>query len=297
MKEGRTGKHKRFRTVRRFKKMLKRLRFRNDTDRRLFLLGIGGSALILVCAICALIWVFIDYQLAKNTYTEVRERAVILMTDEEKTDAADTAPADDAGWDGTGAALTVDFKQLLSENKDTIAWLDVPAADISYPVLYAPDNDYYANRSFDGLESASGAIYLECTNAVTFDDRNSFIYGHNMRDKSMFGRLQERFQEAGVYEAQPYFYLYLPDGSVNRYHVYSYYETSTGTDTYSTFTEDDAYDYYMYLTRTLSETQETVEISGRPPIVTLSTCAGPSGTVKRFVVHGVLDGQAEVKAK
>ncbi|MBR0173782.1 MAG: class B sortase [Lachnospiraceae bacterium] len=163
-------------------------------------------------------------------------------------------------------------------------------------------------------DSAAGSIYLECTNATAFTDRNSLIYGHNMRDKSMFGALQERFLQEGNYLSMPFFYVYLPDGTVNRYFIFSYYETSVGSDTFSTFTEDDAYDYYVYYAKTLTEAKEeasaVLEQAGvadavteagalfaeRAPIVTLSTCAGPSGTTKRFVVHGVLYGTAGMTA-
>ena len=95
------------------------------------------------------------------------------------------------------------------------------------------------------------------------------------------------------------YHLYLPDGSINRYRVFSFYETDKDSDTYLTFTDDNAYDWYVHYARTVSEAGENVgdtELSpevflSRPPIVTLSTCSGPAGTSMRFVVHGVLDGQ------
>lgn len=277
-------------------------------------ISIIASAVIASLAVGMIVFLVTDLRQSDTMYTKVRDRAVYFSSGETVSGIDAQAEKDTSRWDGTGASLEIDFAALKGENDDTVGWLHVPAADISYPVLYATDNDYYANRAFDGTESAAGSIYLECTNATAFTDRNSLIYGHNMRDKSMFGALQERFLQEGNYLSMPFFYVYLPDGTVNRYFIFSYYETSVGSDTFSTFTEDDAYDYYVYYAKTLTEAKEeasaVLEQAGvadavteagalfaeRAPIVTLSTCAGPSGTTKRFVVHGVLYGTAGMTA-
>ena len=250
-------------------------------------------------AVLGLVYVFWNGFEAEKDYERLASDNVF----EDVTEAANEETTEGwsgrvSAWNGTGAVLTVDFVRLLSENADTVAWLHVPAADVSYPVVHhAENNDYYLHRAFDGTDSAAGSIYLEYTNTPDFTDRHSLIYGHNMNDGSMFGSLQRSFHQKDVAEiTETYFYLYLPDGSVNRYYVFSFYETDKDSDTYLTFTEDNAYDWYVHYAKTASEAGRNADgaesypeiFLSRPPIVTLSTCSGPSGTSGRFVIHGVL---------
>ena len=214
---------------------------------------------------------------------------------EEEPEEEEEAEEEDDGWDGEGAELSVDFDTLLSENKDTIGWIHIPAVDVSYPLLYYPgDNDYYINRDFDGNYSEAGVIYLECTNNPDLEDKNSLIYGHNMADGSMFGDLHKLQLDEDLYTDHPYFYIYKPDGSVNRYSIFSYYPTQKGSNTYLTIQTKEGYDYYSNMAEYHSVRDIDVSFKDDPPIVTLSTCHGGAGTTKRFVVHGILDGTCEL---
>lgn len=284
--------------------------------------GILASAVIALVSVCALVILFVNYLIARNAHREILERFII----EEFVEAPGAITYDiRKKWDGSGATLKVDFAALQEANSDTVAWLQIPRTDISYPVLHADDNDFYTTHGFDKTANTHGAIFLEATNDTSFSDRNSIIYGHAMRDTTMFGSLRAHFSASAEESADPFFYLYLPDGRVNRYLVFSYYDTGDASDAYSTFTADDAYDYYVYYAQTLSQAGVTWEellrsagvtdaagdaeeeregastdgasapkadsiFAGRPPIVTLSTCIGPSGSSRRFVVHGVFCG-------
>ena len=253
---------------------------------------------IAACACLFFLWNRFREDAARKQREADTRTAVTVLAPAEEAGTADTAPAEEGTWDGTGAVLSVDFETLLAENPDTVAWLHMPATGLNDPVVhYAEDNDYYLHRAFDGSESAAGSIYLECTNGPDFADAHSLVYGHNMADGSMFGALQRRMQTEDAWKTEPYFYLYLKDGSVCRYLVFSFYETEKNSDTYVTFSEEDAYDWYVYYAKTRSEAETGQEDAGlfleRPPVVTLSTCAGPAGTTRRFVVHGVQDGRVK----
>lgn len=244
---------------------------------------------------------------ALTTYAALEEEVVTMRApvtieqpeaDEGATDEEEKE-ADPFAWNGDGAELTIDFDTLVEKNDDTIAWLHVPAVDISYPVLYYPyDNDYYLNRAFDGSYSSAGVIYLEHTNKPDLSEKNSFLYGHNMGDGSMFGDLHLLGLDDTLYTEHPYFYIYEPDGTVRKYLIVSYYQTQTGSSTYFVPEEDKAYDRYvkermeMAINKPEEELEETIKerIDERASLVTLSTCHGAAGTTRRFVVHGVLDG-------
>ena len=270
--------------------------------------------LYIICAACALAFAGaaafnIDVRgEAMSAFAALEEevvsmRAPVAVTaPSNEADTGDTAEEEEEdlfAWDGDGAELTSDFDTLLEKNDDTIAWLHVPAVDISYPVLYYPyDNDYYLNRAFDGSYSSAGVIYLEHTNKPDFSEKNNFLYGHNMSDGTMFGDLHHLGLDDTLYEEHPWFYLYDPDGSVRRYLIFSFYETQSGSDTYFVPEEDDAYDDYVQerIRLSLGKPEEVLEedietrMEQRAQVVTMSTCHGGAGTTRRFVVHGILDG-------
>ena len=105
--------------------------------------------------------------------------------------------------------LTIDFEALLEENPDTVAWIDFPGQDVSYPIVQAEDNSRYLDYSFEGEKSVYGAIFLDYRNQGLMNDGNTVIYGHNMRNGSMFGFLK-KYREKEYYEKYPYFNIYTP---------------------------------------------------------------------------------------
>lgn len=279
-------------------------RRRSDRTRRWFVMAIVICVVIALAAVCGVVYVTWNNFAAKKSYEQLASDSVFEdVTAAPDKETQEGLSGQDPAWDGAGAVLAVDFERLLSQNPDTVAWLHVPAADVSYPVVYhAENNDYYLHRAFDGAESAAGSIYLEHTNTPDFSDSNSFLYGHNMHDGSMFGRLRKRMLQDTAYTQEPYIYLYLPDNTVRRYLIFSCYDTTKDSDTYFTFSDDAAYDWYVNFVKTMSaqsvnndnnadDTSSVAALAARKPILTLSTCEGASGTPNRFVVHGVLVGE------
>ena len=111
---------------------------------------------------------------------------------------------------GQVAPISVDFEKLKQENDDIIAWLYCEGTPINYPVVRAEDNSYYLHRKTDGEYSFSGTLFADYLNKGDFSDNNTIIYGHNMKNDTMFGTLAE-------YRNQEYFnehlemYLLTPD--------------------------------------------------------------------------------------
>ena len=81
--------------------------------------------------------------------------------------------------------LEIDFKKLKQINSDIIAWIRIKNTNINYPILQAYDNEFYLHRNFKKEYSQSGSIFLNSNNNM-FLDKNTIIYGHNMRDNTMF---------------------------------------------------------------------------------------------------------------
>lgn len=88
-----------------------------------------------------------------------------------------------------GDEYTVDFNKLKEQNNETIAWLKVNNTNVEYPVVKGTNNSFYLNHSFDKSNNSAGWIFADYRNKFGNTDKNIVIYGHNIRDGSMFGSM------------------------------------------------------------------------------------------------------------
>ena len=183
--------------------------------------------------------------------------------------------------------IHVDYTGLRAVNPDFVGYLYVPGAGISYPVAKGPDNDYYLHRTFEGRNNFAGCIFLDAGASGTFGESNTFIYGHNMKNGSMFGRLRNLSSRYNVI-CYPYVYLYTEEG-IRCYRIFSAYSTTAGSSMYKTFTGNSNYDSYVKQAKaqSLLRLPNMPDLSSRPPILSLSTCQGRGGA-NRFIVHAAL---------
>ena len=149
-------------------------------------------------------------------------------------------------------------------------------------------------KTFSANENTLGAIFLNVDNQADFSDRNSIIYGHRMKDGSMFRHLQD-YEEKSFWEANPYFYIYTPDGREITYHIYSVGVVEDTSDTYLTvFHTDEEYQTFLTMTKEVAAYDTGVEVTTEDTIVTLSTCTSASDN-HRFVVRGVKEEEKSVE--
>ena len=106
--------------------------------------------------------------------------------------------------------IPIDFANLKSQYPDVYAWITIPGTRIDYPIVqHGSDNGYYLNHTVDGRKRVEGAIYTENYNSKDFSDPNTLIYGHNMKNGSMFGYLT-RYRGQGWYDTHPVMWLVTP---------------------------------------------------------------------------------------
>lgn len=173
--------------------------------------------------------------------------------------------------------------KLHEENEDVVGWIKFEQMDISYPIMQGEDNDYYLEHTYKGKENSSGSIFMEALNASDFTDAHTIIYGHNMKNGSMFGSLQD-FKKQGHYEENTYFTIYTLEGAY-RYQIFAYYDISMYGDVYQIhFKADDAFQSFIDTLISRSYYDTGVKPVKTDKIVTLSTC---STVGNRFVVNGV----------
>ncbi|MBO5282874.1 MAG: class B sortase [Lachnospiraceae bacterium] len=186
--------------------------------------------------------------------------------------------------------LAIDMDYLKGINSDFRGWFYFPALEISYPVVQGEDNDYYLKHSFEDEKSNSGSIFMDCGASADWSDRNTFVFGHNMRDGSMFGTFKELVDDPTLLDANPRFYIYTED-TVYTYEIFSYYMTKSDSNRYMVFTSDENYDRYTRWAVENSNYVFDVDLTGRPNIVSLSTCYGSAGTSRRVLINGVLTAE------
>lgn len=190
--------------------------------------------------------------------------------------------------------MEVDFKALREKNPDTVGWLYVGSCGISYPILQGEDNDYYMNHTFEGTVNSSGAIIMDYRDDKYLKDWNTFIYGHNMKNGSMFGSLKKLLNDETLYDSDPYIYVYLP-GYIYRYKIFSYYKDKPDSKMY--WTADTLQEYRQYIRDALSLSVRDlgVETSEENNMVTLVTCSASGAGKMRFFVHGEFIDRYKIK--
>lgn len=240
-----------------------------------------ASFIIFIFAVGKLIGIFLEYQKGDRTYEEIMEYVQDPETDEQGKNDPD--PEDDSGF----TFLQVDFEGLKAQNPDVVAWIQIPALDISYPAVQGKDNSYYLHHMFDGKENKNGSIFIDYHNQPEFTDSNTIVYGHNMKNGSMFGTL-DRYQEKSLFEKYPCFYIYLPDG-ILEYRIVSSYAGMTGSVGF-TYRFPELEDYQDFLEKIISYAayDTGTEVTDTDHIVTLSTCVN-SDRNYRYLVHGKLE--------
>ena len=179
----------------------------------------------------------------------------------------------------------IDFTELKHKNEDIVGWLRIRALVISYPVVQGEDNDFYLHRTFEKEDNFAGCIFVNCDNSGNFTDQNTIIYGHNMKDGSMFGKLK-KFREEGVFDKSKYFWMFTPD-LIYEYRIFSATVVDkTGITYQSFFTQEDFDTLMQHAFETSVIDGSDVDVNMNDRIMTLSTCTGDDAT--RFVVMGKL---------
>ena len=187
----------------------------------------------------------------------------------------------------------VDFVDLQENtNEDIYAWIHIPDTKIDYPVLQHPtDNSYYLNHNLDGSRGYPGCIYTEDYNKKDFTDSNTVLYGHNMKNGTMFAGLH-KYGDSEYLEEHPYIYIYTEEGLL-AYEIFAAYQSGDEHILYAHDGFEDRKVYGKYLEEILnmrsmgSVLKEGAEVTEDSRIITLSTCISGKPD-NRFLVQGVL---------
>ena len=176
-----------------------------------------------------------------------------------------------------------DYKKLTAQNSDAAGWIRLPGTGLSYPVVQGKDNDYYLTHTFYKNKNTAGAVFLDSRLSGGLSAQHSILYGHNMRDGSMFAELL-RYREKAYWEQHPTLELYSKGGKI-LCEVFSAHEAAPDSETYTlTFPDQSKYEQYLKAMAKLSLYDTGATAGPGSQIVTLSTCVSDERDM-RFVVQ------------
>lgn len=168
-------------------------------------------------------------------------------------------------------AVRPGFDALLEQNPDVVGWITVDGTQIDYPILQSGNNEFYLTKNYNHNESRAGSIFLDYRNDVGSEDLNTIVYGHRMKDGSMFQHLTKYLDEDFLKEHQTFEF----DTLYDRYEaeIFAVYNTMTDFDYIKTdFSSKEEYEQFLKEIQDTSHFQTDVDVSADDRIITLSTC-------------------------
>lgn len=266
-------------------------------SRRPFLyLGLGCATLALLAAVYVGLFFWTGAQRKQASRQTAMEYVtpVTLPTapTPRETEAAQTTPPTESTVPETTAETqpprfpTVDFAGLREKNPDVVAWIQIPALEgLDYPVVMGEDNAYYVNRNWQKEESEEGAIFLDFRNQPDFSQPHNILYGHCMKDGTMFQPLGQWEKESFLRGNDRTVLLYLPD-EVRVYEIIgSERVNALDSRVYKTdYAAGEEWAEAMGETLKHLWYESDVVCDGDSELLTLSTCMGGD---QRLTVHAI----------
>jgi sortase B len=255
--------------------------------RTLLVLRVALVALV-VAALCGVAYLSYQFFHMAHVADEIAATPTPATVAEPKVDTTDNTAAQEPLPDNP-----IDFATLTSQNADIYAWLYVPNTNINLPILRSGiDDNYYLTHDKDGNSATEGAIFTQSMNATDFSDPVTVVYGHNMKNGSMFATLHY-FENADFYAANPQFYVYTP-GHILTYNVVSAYQYDD-RHILNSFDFTDASVLQTYFDSVCAPESLVTNVTeganldaSTDKIVQLSTCVGGNYPNRRYIVTGVL---------
>jgi len=206
--------------------------------------------------------IFMDYYQNRKMLSDVQDTFYNAVAAEQDNQNEQT---------GDSKSIRPGFEELLKQNQDVVGWITIDGTQIDYPILQSSNNEYYLTNNYNQGDSRAGSIFLDYRNDVSSSDLNTVVYGHRMKDGSMFQHLT-KFLDKDFFEAHRTFEF---DTLYDSYEaeIFAVYNTLTDFDYIKTdFANELEYAQFLADIKETSEFETDVELSTDDRIITLSTC-------------------------
>lgn len=241
---------------------------------------------VFIYAAIQLYSIFQDYHRASEEYDSLAEQVVTVETTEDSAEEVEEEEVSvlDLPYDYEVPTYDVDLAAVKAQNADTVGWIILPDSKINYPIVKSKDNTEYLTTTFEGQTANSGAIFMDMYCENDFSNDNTVIYGHNMKNGSMF-RALNNMTDKEYFWRHHIFCIDTGNGFEN-YEVISCYET-VETDLSSWQISFESLEAYETWLKSIVKrcNYDCVDYDVNKKTITLSTCRGQSGGPGRFIVH------------
>lgn len=177
---------------------------------------------------------------------------------------------------------------LFEKNIDYRGWIKIDNTNINYPILQGQDNEEYLYKDINNEYIVSGSIFMNYLNNG-FDDQNTVLFGHNMKNGTMFANLKK-------YKEEDFFYnnndieIELSNGQYLKYKVFSVYITDINDNyTKTSFEDKDEYKEFLERIKNKSIYKSDISVNENDKIITLSTCSYEFDDARLVVTGRLID--------
>lgn len=232
--------------------------------------------------------IFLTYHRDRSAYNDLISRAVAAPVQTARPVTLEGPEAPEEPEAPSEIPIEVDWDYLRSVNRDIVGWLYCEDTRINYPV-YQRDNSYYLKHGADGSANSAGALFADISSELNEPHGNYIIYGHNMKDGSMFGEL-DKFIDKDYYAEHPVVYFLTPkDGAYRIELMCSSVEESAIVNFPTYFESAAAYQEYLDDITSHSFWVNYDAVTTDYEMMTLVTCAYTGGySDPRYLVHGIM---------
>lgn len=182
--------------------------------------------------------------------------------------------------------INVDFKELKERNNDTVAWIQVGGTNINYPVVQTKDNSYYLTHSFDKKYTDAGWVFMDYRNDSNNFGKNTIIYAHARKDRTMFGSLKNILTNDWYKDKNNHIIKLSTETENTLWQVFSVYHINTETYYITTsFKSDNDYKDFIKTIKNRTALYFNTNVTEKDKILTLSTCYNKK---QKVVLHAKL---------
>ena len=177
-------------------------------------------------------------------------------------------------------------ENLYDKYEDYRGWIKIDNTNINYPIVQGKDNSFYLDKDINKNYLSSGSIFMNYLNHG-FNDENTVLFGHHMRNKTMFAQLK-KYKEKEFFYGDNDIVIEVENDKVLKYKVFSAYVTDSKDNYIKTnFDDKDQYKEFLEDIKNKSQYKSDIDVNENDKIITLSTCSYEFNDA-RMVVHGKL---------
>ena len=234
--------------------------------------------IIIICCLSIICYKFYNYFIDEKLNNEIQSYAptisdVYLSEDSSQSSSNEVGGNNNPNEaEGDNKTISENQEELKSINNNYEMWIEIPNTKINYPIVQGKDNEYYLKHNFKNESNMSGTIFVDCNNNID-EDKNIIIYGHNMRNGTMFNNIT-KFKEESFFKNNNNIINIIRNNILYQYEIFSIYvEDESKVSLEIEFTDNDAFVNYALNEASKSMYNKNIIITEEDKIITLVTCS------------------------